>query len=128
MSEEPFNPCISCGACCCGFRVSFYWAEADDAPQGYVPAAMTEQVNPFIRAMAGTHPIPQRCVGLQGTPGESVSCNIYPKRPSPCREFPAWMPDGSANPHCTKARAKIGLPELQPIRPDASDEERRTGG
>ncbi|MBB8903342.1 YkgJ family cysteine cluster protein, partial [Escherichia coli] len=22
------NPCITCGACCAFFRVSFYWAEA----------------------------------------------------------------------------------------------------
>ncbi|HBP8873638.1 TPA: YkgJ family cysteine cluster protein, partial [Escherichia coli] len=25
------NPCMRCGACCAFFRVSFYWAEADDA-------------------------------------------------------------------------------------------------
>jgi hypothetical protein len=30
------NPCVSCGACCAHFRVSFYWAEADDAPGGIV--------------------------------------------------------------------------------------------
>ncbi|EEX7666747.1 YkgJ family cysteine cluster protein, partial [Escherichia coli] len=23
------NPCMTCGACCAFFRVSFYWAEAD---------------------------------------------------------------------------------------------------
>ncbi|EMK5322830.1 YkgJ family cysteine cluster protein, partial [Escherichia coli] len=22
------NPCMTCGACCAFFRVSFYWAEA----------------------------------------------------------------------------------------------------
>ncbi|MBR7358785.1 YkgJ family cysteine cluster protein, partial [Klebsiella pneumoniae] len=22
------NPCMTCGACCAYFRVSFYWAEA----------------------------------------------------------------------------------------------------
>ncbi|OZZ73507.1 zinc/iron-chelating domain-containing protein, partial [Klebsiella pneumoniae] len=26
MSE--INPCMTCGACCAYFRVSFYWAEA----------------------------------------------------------------------------------------------------
>ena len=25
------NPCMTCGACCIFFRVSFYWSEADDA-------------------------------------------------------------------------------------------------
>ncbi|MLR39642.1 YkgJ family cysteine cluster protein, partial [Salmonella enterica subsp. enterica] len=23
------NPCMTCGACCAYFRVSFYWAEGD---------------------------------------------------------------------------------------------------
>jgi Fe-S-cluster containining protein len=23
----PGNPCLSCGACCASFRVSFYWRE-----------------------------------------------------------------------------------------------------
>ncbi|THB82127.1 YkgJ family cysteine cluster protein, partial [Pantoea allii] len=25
--SEISNPCVSCGACCAHFRVSFYWAE-----------------------------------------------------------------------------------------------------
>ena len=28
--SEILNPCVSCGACCGYFRVSFYWAEAED--------------------------------------------------------------------------------------------------
>ena len=40
MSEV--NVCQPCGACCAHFRVSFYWAEADDAPGGFVPAALTD--------------------------------------------------------------------------------------
>ena len=44
MSE--INPCMTCGACCAYFRVSFYWAEADDAG-GPVPSALTEPLTPF---------------------------------------------------------------------------------
>jgi Fe-S-cluster containining protein len=127
MSEEAFNPCISCGACCSKFRVSFYWGEADDAPGGYVPTHLTEKVTPFLRAMAGTHPIPLRCVALQGEIGQSVSCSIYSHRPNPCREFSVWLEDGRPNPACTKVRAKIGLPELPAIHPAASDAERQAG-
>ena len=88
---------------------------------------MTEKINPFLRAMAGTHPIPQRCVTLPGKAGEAVRCSIYANRPGTCREFAAWMPDGGSNPLCTRVRASIGLAERPPIRPNASDGERRTG-
>ncbi|ENO4720751.1 YkgJ family cysteine cluster protein, partial [Escherichia coli] len=40
------NPCMTCGACCAFFRVSFYWAEADDAG-GNVPVSLTEQISPL---------------------------------------------------------------------------------
>ncbi len=52
MSE--INPCMTCGACCAYFRVSFYWAEADDAG-GLVPSALTEPLTPFLRCMSGTN-------------------------------------------------------------------------
>lgn len=52
MSE--INPCMTCGACCAYFRVSFYWAEADDAG-GTVPSALTEPLTPFLRCMSGTN-------------------------------------------------------------------------
>lgn len=119
------NPCIACGACCCGFRVSFYWAEADDAPGGQVPVALTEALSPWLRAMRGTNP-PQRCIALSGEPGHQVGCTIYPLRSSTCREFAAWQEDGQPNPVCTRARAKIGLPELAPIAANASALERRS--
>mgnify|MGYP001809925920 CR=1 FL=1 len=124
---ETSNPCISCGACCCSFRVSFYWAEADDAPGGHVPAALTEQFTPHLRAMRGTHPKPTRCIALEGEAGQNVACHIYPKRPSPCRNFPAWQEDGKPYPACTKARAKLGLPPLPDIHANACTEERREG-
>lgn len=127
MSDsEASNPCISCGACCSHFRVSFYWGEGDDAPGGHVPAAMTVKLTPWLRAMAGTDP-PQRCVALEGEIGRRVGCSIYPLRPSPCRDFPAWQEDGNPHPACTRARASRGLMPLPAIRANATDEERRVG-
>ncbi|WP_018610081.1 YkgJ family cysteine cluster protein [Uliginosibacterium gangwonense] len=128
MSDtEDSNPCIRCGGCCCNFRVSFYWGEADDAPGGQVPVGLTEHVSIYLRAMIGTHPHPKRCIALEGELGKSVGCSIYPQRPSPCRDFPAWEEDGTPNPSCTQARAKIGLPAL-PKRPPFTKEDDATKG
>lgn len=112
MSDSGNNPCLSCGACCASFRVSFYWGEADDAPGGRVPAALTEQLTPHRRCMRGTSATQPRCVALAGEVGAGVSCAIYEQRPSPCREFDAFAPDGSVNPRCNQARQQHGLPPL----------------
>jgi Fe-S-cluster containining protein len=109
------NPCKSCGARCTLFRVSFYWGEADDAPGGYVPADLTVQVNPTMRAMHGTHPRATGCVALQGTPGECVSCGIYERRPTTCREFDTHDEHGHVDERCTVARAALGLPALSDL-------------
>lgn len=105
------NPCMSCGACCAFFRVSFYWAEGSDAG-GCVPVELTEPVSPFLRCMAGTKQKPCHCIALDGTPGESVSCKIYPDRPSTCREFSISGEAGEINEACNRARAWYGLPLL----------------
>lgn len=126
-SPEHTNPCMTCGACCCSFRVSFYWAEADDAPGGFVPTALTEQINPHLRAMRGTHPQPSGCVALEGQPGKQVACRIYLQRPSTCREFSAWEEDGQPNPVCSRARERIGLAPLPTIEPGSSADIRRSG-
>ena len=107
MSE---NPCVSCGACCAHFRVSFYWGEADEAPGGIVPSALTERVNSHMSCMKGTQDRPPRCVALSGEVGNQVVCTIYEFRPSPCREFDMYEPDGTVNPRCEKLRASLGLP------------------
>jgi len=91
--------CQRCGACCAHFRVSFYWAEADDGPHGSVPVSLTEPLNAHLRCMAGTSARSPRCVALKGDIGKGVGCTIYEQRPSPCREV---MP---GDPQCLKARA-----------------------
>lgn len=113
MSEP--NPCLDCGICCTHFRISFYWTEADDAPGGFVPVGMTEKLNHHLRCMQGSNSVPRRCVALAGELGRGVVCTIYEQRPTPCREFPVYLEDGTGNPKCDELRATIGLPPLDPL-------------
>jgi len=110
--SETNNPCMTCGACCAYFRVSFYWAESQVAG-GDVPQALTEQVTPFLSCMQGTNSKSPRCIALEGEVGQSVSCSIYLNRPSPCREFDQSGLDGVGNSACDRARAHYGLPALE---------------
>jgi Fe-S-cluster containining protein len=114
--------CQRCGACCAVFRVSFYWAEADDAPGGTVPAALTRPVGPLHRCMAGTEARPVRCVALRGEVGGAVACGIYAQRSSTCRD----VQPGDAQ--CRKARGAHGLetPDAAAIStgPDAAPDAR----
>ena len=96
--------CQACGACCASFRVSFYWAEADDGPGGTVPVALTRPVSPHLRCMAGTETQPVRCVALSGEVGREVSCGIYAKRSSTCRGVQP------GDEQCLKARERWQLP------------------
>jgi uncharacterized protein len=95
--------CLSCGACCANFRVSFYWAETDAHPLGQVPSELTEPVNPHYVCMKGTNKVTPRCTALSGEIGREVGCTIYAQRSSTCREFT----EGSAE--CNKARKIHGL-------------------
>lgn len=108
------NPCLSCGACCAFYRASFYWTEAADSAPGGVPAEMTEKLNDFRLAMKGTGLSSPRCIALDGFIGRRVSCSIYERRASVCREFePSWQ-NNTANPRCDKAREAWGLAPLKP--------------
>ncbi|SRR5690606_3771366 len=110
------NPCLSCGACCAHFRVSFYCGEIAGEDGNGVPPELVSQAGPLRACMKGTETGGQRCVALRGEIGkEGIHCAIYPKRPSPCRDFPAWEADGTPNPDCQKVRAKFGLPALPHI-------------
>jgi len=95
--------CQRCGACCAHYRVSFYWAEASDAPGGVIPVELTEQLTPHLRCMRGTSSSAPRCTALAGEVGVSVGCSIYAQRPAVCREV---MP---GDPQCLKARARHGI-------------------
>lgn len=108
-----YNPCIICGACCEVFRASFYWGECDDA-YGKVPTELTYQLTPHRRAMKTISDKSQRCIALTGEVGNCVSCSIYDKRSSVCRDFPYSWENGERNERCDQARAKFGLPPLEP--------------
>lgn len=113
MPAHDDNPCTACGACCSTFRVSFYCGELTGGSGGFVPVELSSKVNDFLACMKGTEAGNGRCIALQGNVGEpGIRCSIYADRPSPCREFPAWLDDGTPNPDCQRVRAKFGLPPL----------------
>ena len=45
------NPCLSCGACCAYYRITFH---ADEALA--IPAEYLEQIQPEVSCMKGTNP------------------------------------------------------------------------
>jgi uncharacterized protein len=98
------NICQECGACCAFFRVSFYWAEAQE--QGLADSCI-EQLNAHIASMAGTNRPAPRCCALQGEVGKQVACLVYAARPSPCREVQP------GDDQCNKARARYGLAPIE---------------
>lgn len=115
MESSDENPCLSCGACCQHFRVSFYAGEIDLVKPGGVPEALVSAsaVAPMIACMKGTESGGGRCAALLGEPGKpGIGCSIYASRPSPCREYPVWGEDGSPNEDCQRLRRGLGLPPL----------------
>ena len=107
------NPCFACGACCAHFRISFYSGELEGETGGWVPIALTSKIGPLRAAMKGTESGGGRCIGLKGDIGHpNIGCGIYPVRPSVCREYQAYNPDGSPNPDCQRLRLARGLPLL----------------
>jgi len=110
------NPCLTCGACCAYYRVSFHWSETERFLGGSTPPELTVKIGPHRVAMRGTCGASPRCVALAGEIGRAVHCQIYPERPSPCREFTASWVDGTRSERCDQARAAHGLPPLQPPR------------
>lgn len=112
MEDAP-NPCVSCGACCATYRVSFPRSEIDESPSGVVPTALTERIDDRGVFMRGTGAGNPRCAALQGTIGVRVSCSIYERRPSPCRAFAREAAFGHGDANCGDARRLHGLPPLR---------------
>ncbi|WP_269532259.1 YkgJ family cysteine cluster protein [Chitinimonas sp. BJYL2] len=111
MSDPAQNACLSCGACCAAFRVSFDRSELD-SEHGRVPASLADEENDTLCRMRGTDWLKPRCIALVGKIGESVSCGIYHERPGPCREFAPLAEHGVFPAACNRARARHGLPAL----------------
>jgi Fe-S-cluster containining protein len=104
QDADDHNPCLTCGACCAAFRVSFYWAEAEERG---LPGALTEPLQRWFACMAGTNQAQPRCVALQGEVGGAVACTAYAQRPTPCREVDA------GDDKCQRARFLHGLAPLK---------------
>lgn len=114
-NDASTNPCLACGACCGHFRVSFYCGELAGENGGWVPLEYVSQLSPLRACMKGTEIGGNRCTALQGEIGQpGIRCEIYASRPSPCREFETWLPDGTPNPDCQRLRLAIGLALLEP--------------
>lgn len=88
------DACLSCGACCAYFRVSFYWSEGEVMPQDWI-----EPLTPVYSCMKGTNRAEPRCIALSGEIGQQVACTMYEQRSSSCKEVQA------GDEQCTKARA-----------------------
>ncbi len=105
------HPCLSCGACCAYFRVSFHWSEILTVSHS-VPEALTVKISPHQSAMLGTDQVRPVCVALKGKVGQSTSCSIYENRPECCRSFAASFENGLENLRCDQARVGQGLAAL----------------
>jgi Fe-S-cluster containining protein len=103
MSDQADNPCLACGACCKTYRVSFYWAEADERG---LPAALVERVTPHISCMAGTNAAAPVCAALGTGDAGPLSCGVYGRRPEPCREVQP------GDDKCQRARLHHGIAPL----------------
>lgn len=103
------NPCVSCGACCAFYLVSFPNQEADNVSGGVVSFEMTGRTNNSRRFMKGTETTHPRCTALDGFIGTHVECRIYANRPSTCRNFCRSWEKGVGNFLCDRARAVYGL-------------------
>jgi uncharacterized protein len=116
MQKEP-HPCQKCGACCASYRVGFYWREAGpqiESNSPAVPPESCEDVSAFRKAMKGTsRKHNPACIELRGKIGEEVSCKIYLRRSSTCRDFMASYEKGLHNHRCDEARAKHGIAPLR---------------
>ncbi len=103
MSDQADNPCLACGACCKTYRVSFYWAEAE---QRGLPPALVERVTPHISCMAGTNSNSPQCVALGTGDAGPYACGVYQQRPDTCREVQP------GDDKCQRARLHHGIAPL----------------
>ncbi len=103
IKSTELHPCLSCGACCAFFKVSFHWSETL-AVSHHVPVHLTEMATSHRLSMLGTSQVKPRCTALSGQVSEDVSCDIYKERPSGCRDFKASFEDGKSHDKCDQAR------------------------
>ncbi len=104
MKSDNSNPCLSCGACCALYRVTFLSSNRNPSQHENIPPQMLIKAPSGCTAMKGTYSAHPRCAALEGIIGISVKCLIYFKRPPPCRDFKISWEDGIENERCDNAR------------------------
>src|SRR5690606_1933817 len=104
------DACLSCRPCCAYFWLSFCWAEGLLIPERY-PAPVTA----VYSCMAGTNQKNPRCIALDGTIGQQVSCGMYELRSSSCKEVQI------ADDQCNKARVAHNMLPFVQIETDEAD-------
>lgn len=72
-----------------------------------MPLELVEPAGSLFVCMKGTSRKGGRCVALNGEIGQAVSCSIYDRRSSTCRDF------GDDPERCNQARALHHLPPLE---------------
>jgi Fe-S-cluster containining protein len=107
--DKKLNPCLSCGACCAYYRITFPEEDCNHLAGGYVPAELTAVSAKNRRLMLGTEDRNPRCIALEGCLGFQVKCTIYQSRPSTCRVFQRSWSQGAGNELCDRARLAYGL-------------------
>ena len=111
-TQKIFNPCLSCGACCASFRISYHWSE--NVPDGFFNE--TNQTFRSLKSKKDQEGRP-RCTALDGEIGKLVACGIYENRPSPCRDFRFSYEDGGPKEiRCDESRIKAGMQVLSPLK------------
>jgi Fe-S-cluster containining protein len=106
------HPCLTCGACCGFFRVSFH-QDHTARHGGVVPDHLCAPgPSPRHVHLKGTLAAPRRCQSLSGAIGSRVACTVYEVRPHVCREFEASYESGDHHGFCDEARAAYGIPPL----------------
>ncbi|WP_027016722.1 YkgJ family cysteine cluster protein [Comamonas composti] len=103
--SQSLHPCLSCGVCCCNYRVEFSVYELQ-SQGGTVPDTLAHEVSGNRWRMNGTSHFPIRCVALTDFSDGHKGCGIYEQRSRPCRDFPF------ASYGCHDTRSKYGLPAL----------------
>ena len=68
-----------------------------------MPEHYTEPVTAVYLCMVGTNETSPRCIALEGTIGEHVSCGMYEQRSSSCKEVQI------ADDQCNKARRAYNM-------------------
>lgn len=111
MVADKLHPCQKCGACCSIFQVAFRSHELS-ANSFHVPSEFAVKISDEMMALKHQNPNKPRCRALKGHIGQEVGCQIYDRRPSPCRNFSASYENGEHNARCDAARARMGLAPL----------------